>query len=471
MVSTWYGGRNPGLLTIALSALAAAYFIIPPLHSLVPSLLNLPEISTFILVSLLINFLTAARQHSEKSLRQSKESYRIIAETASDAIITIDESSTILFVNQAAEKIFGYSIKEMLGQSLTMLMPDYLREVHRAGLSRYLTTREKHLSWSSIELPGLHKSGWEIPLELSFGELIRDGQHRFTGIVRDISRRKRADEALKASESELRALFAAMTDVILVLDEEGRYLKIAPTDPAYLYKPSDDLIGKKLHEVFPKEEADFFLAHIRRALDEGQMHRVEYRLEIEEKEVWFDGSVSPLSKDSVVWIARDITERKRAEEALHGSEERYRLLFESNPHPMWVYDLETLRFLTVNEAAIHHYGYTREEFLSLTISDIRPKEDVSALLENVSKVNGTLDTAGGWRHLKKDASLIDVEVVSHGLIFDGRPAELVLVSDVTGRKRTEEALREADHKSRSRRMRWLVRFARYSMRPAEWISR
>jgi two-component system cell cycle sensor histidine kinase/response regulator CckA len=459
MFSTWYGGRKPGLLTIALSALAADYFIIPPLHSLVPSLLNLPEISTFILVSLLINFLTAARQHSEKSLRQSEESYRIIAKTASDAIITIDESSTILFVNQAAEKIFGYSTKEMLGQSLTILMPDYLREVHRAGLSRYLTTGEKHLNWSSIELPGLHKSGREIPLELSFGELIRDGQHRFTGIVRDISRRKRADEALKVSESELRALFAAMTDVILVLNSEGRYLKIAPTDPAYLYKPPDDLIGKKLHEVFPREEADFFLAHIRRALDEGQMHRVEYRLELEEKEVWFDGSVSPLSRDSVVWIARDITERKRAEEALYESEERYRLLFESNPHPMWVYDLETLRFLTVNEAAIHHYGYTREEFLSLTISDIRPEEDIPALLENVSKLNGTLDIAGVWRHRRKDGSLIDVEVVSHGLIFDGRRAELVLVNDVTERKRTEEALREADQRAIREYEQLLVRVA------------
>ncbi|PYS60468.1 MAG: hypothetical protein DMF76_13880, partial [Acidobacteria bacterium] len=100
---------------------------------------------------------------------------RVIVDTASDAIITIDSQSTILFVNHAAEKIFGYSRDEMLSQSLTMLMPDYLRHVHRSGLKRYLGTGERHISWEAVELPGLHKSGKVIPLELSFGEFIENG--------------------------------------------------------------------------------------------------------------------------------------------------------------------------------------------------------------------------------------------------------------------------------------------------------
>src|SRR6266851_721117 len=104
------------------------------------------------------------------------QSTRVIAETASDAIITIDAQSTMLFVNEAAEKIFGYSRAEMIGQSLTMLMPDYLRQVHRAGLKRYLSTGKRHISWQAVELPGLHKNGKEIPLELSFGEFILDGK-------------------------------------------------------------------------------------------------------------------------------------------------------------------------------------------------------------------------------------------------------------------------------------------------------
>src|SRR5260370_1829480 len=122
----------------------------------------------------------------------------VIADTASDAIITIDEESTMLFVNRADEKIFGYSQAELLGQSLTMLMPDYLRHVHRAGLQKYLELGERHISWEAVELPGLHKTGREIPLELSFGEFSENGRRFFTGIARDISERRRLQRRLDA---------------------------------------------------------------------------------------------------------------------------------------------------------------------------------------------------------------------------------------------------------------------------------
>jgi PAS domain S-box-containing protein len=137
-------------------------------------------------------------------------------------------------------------------------------------------------------------------------------------------------------------------------------------------------------------------------------------------------------------LEKEIAQRKQAEEALRDSEEKYRLLFERNPQPTWVYDLETLAFLAVNEAAVRHYGYRREEFLSMTIREIRPKEDIPALLENISSLTGGIDRAGVWRHLKKDGTQIDVEVTSHPLLFSGRRAELVLVNDVTERKRAEE---------------------------------
>ncbi len=129
------------------------------------------------------------------------ESSRIIAETASDAIITIDTNSTILFVNRATESIFGYSIEELVGANLTVLMPDYLRHLHRHGLQNYIDTGKKHIPWDAVELPGLHKSGKEITLELSFGEFNKDGVRFFTGIARDISRRKRDEHRLALQHS------------------------------------------------------------------------------------------------------------------------------------------------------------------------------------------------------------------------------------------------------------------------------
>jgi PAS domain S-box-containing protein len=123
---------------------------------------------------------------------------RVIADTASDAIITVDEQSTMVFVNRAALEIFGYTRAELLGQPLTMLMPDYLRHVHRKGLQRYIESGQRHISWEAAPLPGLHKTGREIPLELSFGEFTENGRRFFTGIARDITERRKLELRLAA---------------------------------------------------------------------------------------------------------------------------------------------------------------------------------------------------------------------------------------------------------------------------------
>jgi PAS domain S-box-containing protein len=128
----------------------------------------------------------------------------------------------------------------------------------------------------------------------------------------------------------------------------------------------------------------------------------------------------------------------------HESEEGYRLLFESNPHPMWIYDRDTLAFLAVNEAAIQHYGYSRDEFLGMSLKDIRPAQDVPWLLEKVSDIKPGMNSASG-RHLKKDGLLVNVEIVSHTLQFRGRRAELVLATDVTDSETAQaKKLRRAD---------------------------
>jgi PAS domain S-box-containing protein len=147
-------------------------------------------------------------------------------------------------------------------------------------------------------------------------------------------------------------------------------------------------------------------------------------------------------------ILRDITERRRAEEALRESEERYRLLFENNPQPMWVYDNETLAFLAVNDSACQHYGYTRAEFLAMTLRDIRPSEDVPVLLQNLKGDEQKFRRGGVWRHRRKDGTLMEVEIASHALQFLGRPAQLVLATDVTERRRAEEDLRQSEQKYR-----------------------
>jgi diguanylate cyclase (GGDEF)-like protein/PAS domain S-box-containing protein len=119
--------------------------------------------------------------------------------------------------------------------------------------------------------------------------------------------------------------------------------------------------------------------------------------------------------------------------------EQYRLAFERNPQPMWVYDPDSLRLIAVNDAAIAHYGYSRAKFLSMTIRDLRPGDEISALEENLRIGSQGFERSGGWRHRKKDGTIIDVEIVSHELTFAGRRARVVLAADVTARRSAENA--------------------------------
>ena len=182
---------------------------------------------------------------------------------------------------------------------------------------------------------------------------------------------------------------------------------------------------------------------------------IEFRFRLPSgAETWVEARAQPerAANGDVVWngIATDVARRKAAELALRGSERRYRALFAANPHPMWFFDTETLAFLEVNDAAVAHYGYTREEFLAMTIADIRPPEDVPRMRAAVGRTtNGALDHAGVWRQRKKDGSPILVEITSDLVEHQGRRAELVLAHDVTARVEAEEALRRSEWQLRT----------------------
>src|SRR5262249_51071062 len=142
-------------------------------------------------------------------------------------------------------------------------------------------------------------------------------------------------------------------------------------------------------------------------------------------------------------LEEEIIARKLVEDELRDSERHYRLLFESNPQPMWVFDEETLGFLAVNDAAVQKYGYSRAEFLGMTIEDLRPTKDIAGQSHhraNLSDGVRSYDPSIAWRHRKKDGSVIAVEITWHALNFSGRPAKLVLAQDITERKRAEEEI-------------------------------
>src|SRR5579862_1728490 len=143
------------------------------------------------------------REREESALRYSEENYRLVVETAPDAVISIDERGTILFANPATARIFGHDPTELIGKPLTTLMPEFLRKLHDNGFSRYLATGQRHINWQGTELTALRKNGQNFPVEISFGELARDGHKVFTGFIRDISERKQADEMRAAHARQI----------------------------------------------------------------------------------------------------------------------------------------------------------------------------------------------------------------------------------------------------------------------------
>ena len=158
--------------------------------------------------------LAAANQDLRREIAERKEieaKYRIVVETASDAVISMDENGLVILANPAIKSIFGYEPKEIIGKPLTMLMPQSMRKLHETGYKRYLKTGERRLNWRGTEVMAQRANGEEFPVEVSFGEMTINGRKMFTGFIRDITEKKRAEEALRVLEAELTRMTRVMT--------------------------------------------------------------------------------------------------------------------------------------------------------------------------------------------------------------------------------------------------------------------
>jgi PAS domain S-box-containing protein len=151
------------------------------------------------------------RKRAEDELRRSEARHRIVVETASDAVVSIDEGGTIILANPATKRIFGHNPEELIGKPLTVLMPGAMRGLHETGFKRYLETGARHLNWQGTEVTALRANGEEFPAEVSFGEMTLDQRKIFTGFIRDISGKKRAEEELRNSQAELARMMRVMT--------------------------------------------------------------------------------------------------------------------------------------------------------------------------------------------------------------------------------------------------------------------
>jgi diguanylate cyclase (GGDEF)-like protein/PAS domain S-box-containing protein len=388
-------------------------------------------------------------ERGEGVLYLSEPDFAQLFESAKDGILLISpKTGEVAYVNQAFIDMSGYSRDEIRGKKLWDVGPLAAIDV---GL---IVFRELHGQESVYydDLPLETKSGGRITIELFCGVHSLDGRKVIQCTVRNITERRRIEEELERTEARFRTLFKNAGVGMVIEGGDERIIESNRTMEELSGYGNGELHGMRLSDVVYSGDRSTDEALYQELL---QGKRDTYQLE--ERLIRKDGAqvrvlmnVS-LIRDTwerpqyVIRIVEDLTARRHAEEALSRSEEQFRLLFEHNPYPMWIYDGASLAFLAVNDAALSFYGYSREEFLEMTIQDILVPEDVQDFLKTAH--TGRLPYSkpdGCWKHRKKNGEIIDVESAVHEIQFNNRNARFVFAMDVTARKRADQLLKETE---------------------------
>ena len=416
--------------------------------------------------------------------RRTEDQNRLLAHTiqsTGDIISITDLEGRFTFVNRAFLNNYGYGESEVMGRGVALI------DSPRNPPSLQIEIREatRNGTWRG-ELWNRRKDGTEFPIALTTSQ-IRDPDGRIVGLVgvwNDITERRRIEAVQRAVYSIAEAAAGADSLETLLQAVHRIVGELMPADNFFVAL-HDRTTGLLTFPYFV-DQVDTVDAPrpLLRGLTEYVLRTGDSLLGTPETVASLEksGDVELLGAPSLDWLGVPLKvgaetigvlsvqsytegvrfgpneleilefvsaqvamaiERTRSAERLLASETKYRRLFEGNPEAMFVYHPATLSFLAVNEAAVHRYGFSREEFLGMSLLDIRPEEDAGRLLDVLAQYRGGTARATGLRHRSRDGRLIDVEVTFDDIDFAGGPARLAVVEDVTERRRLEEQLRQA----------------------------
>lgn len=327
------------------------------------------------------------------------------------------------------DKIIGLNIRDAFTPDMAIY---FLRLIDRS-----LETKEMVSANYVIALPESSSTHFEARIVPMYDDKVLI-------LSRDVTEQAKNEQEIK----KLSMVVEQSPVITMITDLDGTIEYVNPVFETITGYQPHEVVGKKSELFFSDKTDPIVNAKICESIHRSKEWHGEW---IQKKkngeDYWEDVAISTILDTegipiNYLIVKQDITQRKETEKILRKSEESYRQMFGNNPQPMWIYDLETLSFLEVNDAAIRHYGYSRSDFLAMTLRDIRPQEDIPALLKDVELSKNHQNIAGEWRHLKKNGELIYVEIASHAVTFNNREARHILVKDITERKRIEKEIRD-----------------------------
>lgn len=422
----------------------------------------------FLLVSLLLIWNTAAwlngidrkRTQAEEEVRRmnaglekivaertaefqaSEEKYRSLIEQASDAIYVLDERWNFIDANASMCKIIGYSRDELMLMNVEDIIdPEELKNDPVARMIKNpkdAVIRERKFK---------RKNGWVVPVEINV-KMFND--NRTMVIARDITYRKKMEDELREAELKFRTL-AEKSVIGIYIIQDDHFIYVNPHFASIFGYAQEELINSippthVLHESYRKFSAE----QVRRRIS-GEIESVQYEAQGLKKDGganWvevYGSRVTLQNKTTIIGSMLDITSRKRAEEELKSSEQKYKLLFESSPMPMWMISKDDQSIIAVNEAAAEMYGYTQAELLKTNAKKLRIAQDRELQIQGYKTDHQRATSLPELvRHLKKDGAMMYVQIVAHDIIFEGRKVRLSLTIDMTEKVKAEESLKKSE---------------------------
>lgn len=388
------------------------------------------------------------QRKAQEEIIKSNERFQLIARTTNEAIWECDLKTGVTWANEMHQYLYGLTIADPVpvhDQWRDSIHPDDRENTIRNYTASLASTEnvwiaEYRFVTGQNEVINIYDRTYILRNDA--GEPIR-----MMGSMMNITARKKAEDEIVKARDMADKLIDALPGVFYFYDENGKFIRWNRQLEIVTGYTAKEISGMHPVDLFPDEEKDYINKRIEGVFTNGNNDaEANFLTKKGEKIPYYFKAVLMNYEGKLCLLGSgiDITERKKAEEQVRSSEQKYKLLFESNPQPMWMFDLPAYNIIDVNDAAAEQYGYTKQEFISLSATDLRPPEDVSKFLKYLNTdFRLGVHHGGVWRHKRKNGDIIYVEILSHDIVYEGKQVRLILANNITDKYIAEEKLKES----------------------------